>query len=121
MQVDIRIIERIRTQTEAIRACQQFGGIEDKALVGKDGIVNDLAQWSRIKSGKHFFPQDKFYLFMDRCGNEIPLISAAFRRGYGLVPLETEMERRLRLEREKAIELERENALLKKLLTGRAA
>ena len=118
--VDLRSIDAQPSFTAAICLCQQLSGLEDKEMVGKHGIVKDVAQWSRItKSGQHYFPQDKLNAFMDVCGNEAPLIWLARQRGYELVPLETEMQRRLRLEREKSEELERENVLLKKLLTGK--
>lgn len=119
-RVDIRSIDAQPSLTAAIRLCQQLSGLDDKEIVGKHGIVADVAQWSRItKSGQHYFPQDKLNAFMDLCGNEAPLIWLARSRGYELTALETEMERRLRLEREKTDELERENVLLKKLLTGK--
>jgi len=122
LRPDVRAIDAQTSMTAAIRLCQQLSGLDDKELVGKQGIVTDVAQWSRItKSGQHHFPQDKLNLFMDLCGNEVPLIWLARSRGYELTPLETEMERRLRIEREKTNELERENDLLKKLLTGRSA
>ncbi|MEJ2767579.1 hypothetical protein [Mycetohabitans sp. B46] len=121
-RVDIRCIDAQPSMTAAIRLCQQLSGLDDKKIVGKQGIVADVAQWSRItRSGQHYFPQDKLNAFMDLCCNEAPLIWLARSRGYELTPLETEMERRLRLEREKTDELERENMLLKKLLTGRMA
>ncbi|MDR0250679.1 MAG: hypothetical protein LBI35_05145 [Burkholderiales bacterium] len=117
--VDVRVIEAQPTLMAAIRLCQQISGVEDKRIACENGIVADVAQWSRIKHGQHHFPQDKLSAFMDLCGNEAPLIWLARRRGYDLVPLETEMERCLRIEREKSDELERENALLKKLLTAK--
>lgn len=118
--VDLRSIDAQPSMTLAIRLCQQLSGLEDKEVVGKHGIVTDVAQWSRItRSGQHYFPQDKLNKFMDLCGNEAPLIWLARSRGYELVALETEMERRLRLEREKNDELERENLILKKLLMGK--
>jgi hypothetical protein len=49
-----------------------------------------------------------------------PLIWLADRRGYSLTPLESEMERRERIQRERAEKLEAENALLKGLLVGKA-
>lgn len=119
--IDERVIDAQPSMTAAIRLCQQMSGLEDKEIVGRHGIVGDIAQWSRItRSGQHYFPQDKLCSYMDVCGNEAPLIWLARSRGYELVPMETEMERRLRVEREKSEELERENLLLKKLLTGRA-
>lgn len=118
-RVDVGSIEAQPSLTAAIRFCQQLSGLGDKEIVGKRGIVTDLAQWSRItRSGQHYFPQDKLNAFMDLCGNEAPLIWLARSRGYDLRPLETEMERRLRLEREKTDELKCENLLLKKLLMG---
>ena len=119
LQIDSRTIDAKPSMTAAIRLCQELSGIDDKNMVGKKGICTDTAQWSRIKSGQHFFPQDKLNLFMDLCSNEAPLIWLARSRGYELVELETETQRKLRLEREKAEELERENILLRKLLTGR--
>jgi hypothetical protein len=55
---------------------------------------------------------------MDLCRNEAPLIWLARSRGYDLTPLETEMERRLRLEREKTDELEREKHAAQKAADG---
>ncbi|WP_396957042.1 hypothetical protein [Nitrosomonas sp.] len=120
--VDMRTIDAQPSMTRALRLCQQVSGLEDKEIVGENGIVKDTGQWSRIinNSARHNFPQDKLCAYMDVCGNEVPLIWLARARGYELVPMETEMERRLRIEREKSEELERENLLLKKLLTGRA-
>lgn len=119
LKIDSRIIDAKTTMTGAIKLCQELSGVDDKNIVGKKGVVVDTAQWSRIKSGQHYFPQDKLNLFMDLCSNEAPLIWLARSRGYELVELETETQRKLRIEREKAEELERENILLRKLLTGR--
>ena len=119
LQIDSRTIDAKPSMTAAIKLCQELSGIDDKNIVGKKGICTDTAQWSRIKSGQHFFLQDKLNLIMDLCSNEAPLIWLARSRGYELVELETETQRKLRLEREKAEELERENILLRKLLTGR--
>ncbi len=118
-RVDVSSIDAQPSLTAAIRLCQQLSGLDDKEIVGKRGIVTDLAQWSRItRSGRHYFPQDKLNAFMDLCGNEAPLIWLARSRGYDLKPLETEMERRWRLEREKNDELKLELLVLKKLLMG---
>ncbi len=119
--VDARAVAAQGSMTDAIRLCQQLSGLSDKELVGEDGIVKDLGQWSRIKGGQHFFPQDRLNDLMDVCGNEAPLIWLAQSRGYELVLLESEAERRFRAEREKAEALQRENALLKNLLVGKTA
>lgn len=120
LPVPDRIIEACPSMTRAIVLCQELSGIEDKQLLGARGIVGDQAQWSRIKSGQHFFPQDKLALYMDACGNEVPLLWLARQRGYELRPLETKTERELRLEREERQRLENENRLLRGLLVGRA-
>lgn len=90
----------------------------DKELCGPKGIVNEQAQWSRIKSGQHFFPQDRLGLLMDACGNEAPLFWLARRRGYLLTPMESETERQLRNERELRIAAEQKLAYAESLLRG---
>jgi hypothetical protein len=119
-EVDLTIIRSQPSLTSALMLCQQLSGVEDKELVGPRGIVKDVAQWSRIRGGQHFFPQERLIAFMDVCGNEAPLIWLADRRGYRLERLESELERQLRLEREKNEKLAGENALLRDLVQGRA-
>ena len=112
------VVARQPSMTGALILCQTLSGLEDKQLVGSKGIVKDAAQWSRIKSGQHHFPQDQLGKFMDLCGNEAPLLWLARCRGYELRPLETETERKLRIREEENAELVRENALLRGLITG---
>lgn len=119
--IDIKSIDAQTSFTQALVLCQSLSGLDDKQITGQGGIVKDTAQWSRIRSGQHFFPQDQLNLMMDKCGNEAPLIWLARRRGYNLVEMETETQRQLRLEKEAREEVERENAMLKRLLIGRAA
>lgn len=119
MPIDDALIAAQGSMTRALVLCQQASGLDDKQLVGKGGVVEHLAQWSRIKNGQHHFPQDALGRFMDCCGNEAPLLWLARSRGYALVPLETEMERRLRMEREARAKAEAENSLLREMLIGR--
>lgn len=119
LQVDDKIIDAQPTFTKAIVLCQQLSGLDDKELCGPNGIVRDVAQWSRIKSGQHFFPQDKLLVYMDRCGNEAPLYWLTRRRSYLLQPMESELERQVRIEREGRIEAERKLAYAEELLRGR--
>ena len=112
-------LDRQSCLTGAIILCQTLSGLTDQQITGDGGIVKDAAQWSRIKGGSHFFPQNKLGEFMDLCGNEAPLAWLARSRGYSLTPLETEMERRLRLERAKSDDLARENEILRSLLIGK--
>lgn len=92
--VDAQSIDRRPTFTSALVLCQEIGGM----------------------TPRQFFPQDRLCDFMDICSNEAPLIWLARRRGYELVPMETELERQLRVEREKRAELEQENRLMRQLL-----
>lgn len=119
-EVDPALVSRQGSFTNALVLAQTLSGLEDKELCGRGGIINDTATWSRIKGGSNNFPQDNLCKFMDAVGNEAPLIWLAQRRGYELVPLETEMERRLRVERERSEKLAQENALLRSLMVGRA-
>lgn len=120
-EVDPAMVSKQGSMTGALILAQTISGLEDKELCGKGGVINDTATWSRIKGGTNFFPQDHLCRFMDAVGNEAPLLWLANRRGYALVPLESEMERRLRIEQEKADKLAQENALLRNLLVGRAS
>jgi hypothetical protein len=119
LKLDAKMIDAQPTLTKAIVLCQQLSGLDDKELCGPQGVVKDVAQWSRIKSGQHFFPQDKFSLLMDSCENEAPLFWLARRRGYNLVPMENELERQIRKEREGRIEAERKLAYLETIVRGR--
>lgn len=114
-----RTLDAQQTMTAAIVLCQQMAGVEDKVITGSSGVVKDVAQWSRIKSGQHYFPQDKFPLYMDLCGNEAPLRWLARKRGYSLVPLETELERQLRIERAARAKAEERLEYLESLHTRR--
>lgn len=116
LAVDLRTVDSMPSFTLALVLCQQIGGVTPKELVGP--IVKDEESWSRIKSPtpRQFFPQDRLIDFMDVCSNEAPLIWLARRRGYELVPMESELERQLRVEREKRELLEQENRLMRQLL-----
>jgi hypothetical protein len=118
--VDVRSIDAMPNFTQSLVLCQQLSGLGDKEIAGKEGIVPNVAQWSRVRTGQHFFPQDKLNSFMNLCGNEAPLVWLARSRGYDLLPSETEITRRLRIEREKANVLEHENLMLKKLLMNKS-
>jgi len=53
----------------------------------------DAGHWTRISKGEAHFPQEKLNALMDFCGNEVPLIWLADRRGYELKPLMTSLEK----------------------------
>lgn len=113
--VDLALIARQQSMSKALALCQTLSGKDDAQFYGKDGIVKDQAQWSRVMGpSAHNFPHDKLNLFMDVAGNEAPLLWLLHSRGYDLSSLrqrETELERRLRLSQE-------ENAALRRVLQG---
>lgn len=115
-EVDIAMIDAQPTLTSALVLCQSLAGIQDKELAGPKGIVKHTEQWSKIKNGSGFFPHEQFLRYMHRCENEAPLIWLARRSGYALVPLETELERQLRIERAARAEVELENRVLRSVI-----
>jgi transcriptional regulator with XRE-family HTH domain len=118
-EIDLESVRRQPSMTRSIVLAADLAGFRnDKDLARKLGM--DPATWARIKSGEGHFPQDKYELLFDEFGNEVPLIWLADRRGYVLTPKESELERRLRLERERGEKLEAENRLLRDLVQGRA-
>lgn len=114
VSVDPELVRRQRSMLAAIALCAQAAGLQDKELYLPLGL--DAGHWSRIVKGDAHFPLDRIGPLMDLCGNEAPLQWLAHSRGYELRPLESETERRLRLEQERAEELAKENRLLRGLL-----
>lgn len=118
--VDIEAVRRQPSMTKAIVLCASLAGLQnDKDQARALGI--DATTWSLIQKGERAFPHDKYETLFDEFGNEAPLIWLADRRGYVLTPKESELERRLRAEREARERAEAENALLRGLITGKAA
>lgn len=111
--VDLALVRRQPSLTAAIKLAATLSGLNEKKLCA--GLRLDPAQWSRIKNGEAHFPQDRLELFMDLVQNEVPLLWLADRRGYALEPLETELERRLRLETEARQRAEERLAYLENL------
>lgn len=108
--VDPALIYRQPSMTKALVLCQTLSGLDDAHFYGETGVVKDQAQWSRIMGQSHSanFPQDKLNLFMDKAGNEAPLLWLLNARGYEIASLrkqETETERKLRLAHEEIARL----------------
>ncbi len=109
IEVAHELIARQPTMTKALQLCQTLSGKDDAQFYGRNGIVKDQAQWSRVMGpSAHNFPHDKLNLFMDLAGNEAPLMWLLHSRGYDLDSLrqrETakEMECRLLREENKAL------------------
>lgn len=119
-KIDTEVVAKQPSFTAALILCQTLGGIEDKELCGKGGIINADATWSRIKSGANNFPQDNLLKYMTICENEAPLIWLADRSGYVLTKKETVWEKQARIEKEARLEAETEVRYLRSLITGRA-
>jgi hypothetical protein len=125
MVVDADLIARQPSMSKALALCQTLSGLSDQQFTGDGGIVKDTAQWSRIMgAGQHNFPHDKLNMFMDKAGNEAPMLWLLHSRGYDITclrRLETETEKELRLARE-ALAREREkNRILVDAINGRTA
>lgn len=106
VSISVDVIARQRNFLSALTLCVQSSGLEDKEIYMQLGI--DAGHWSRIMKGDAHFPVNRLNDLCEICGNEAPLIWWAHSRGYGLVMLKTEAERRIEeLEGQLAKERER--------------
>lgn len=120
-EVSTSSIAKRPTLLSAINYCIEVSALDDKEIALALGI--DAGHFSNIRKGKAgcHFPTNKLNDLMTLCGNEIPLLWQALRRGKGVHMLEGEAERQLRLERERNDRLADENKLLRDLVQGKAA
>lgn len=119
IEVDQRVVFSRPSLSEAIALCVQVSGLEEKEVYLSLEI--DAGHWTRIMKGDAHFPVNKLNNLMDLCGNEAPLMWLENSRGYGLVVLKTEAERRAELA-ERALREERDKVrFLTELLQGKAA
>lgn len=119
IDIPLDLVLKQPTMSSAIALCVQASGLEEKEVYLPLEI--DAGHWTRITKGDAHFPVNKLNGLMDLCGNEAPLMWLANSRGYGLVILKTEAERRAEAA-ERALEEERSKVrLLTDLLKGKAA
>lgn len=119
VDVPLELVVKQPSFAGAIALCVQLSGLEDKEVYL--ALEIDAGHWSRIMKGDAHFQVNKLNDLMDMCGNEAPLMWLANSRGYGLVILKTEAERRAEAA-ERALEEERSKVrLLTDLLKGKAA
>lgn len=119
VDVPLELVVKQPTFAGAIALCVQLSGLEDKEVYL--ALEIDAGHWSRIMKGDAHFPVNKLNDLMNMCGNEAPLMWLANSRGYGLVILKTESERRAEAA-ERALAEERSKVkLLTDLLQGKAA
>lgn len=100
--------ETIRRQKDALAAWNLSiaeSGLDDKLIYLDLGI--DAAQFSRMRTGKANYPINRLSQFMDVVGNEILLRYLAWERGYGLVRLQSEVERENEFLKQEKAELEK--------------
>lgn len=119
VSVPLDLIVKQPSLAHAISLCVQVSGLEEKEVYMTLEI--DAGHWTRIMKGDAHFPVNKLNELCNLCGNESPLQWWANSRGYTLVQIETETQRLLKNEHSMRIEVEKENALLRSLLTGKAA
>lgn len=117
MRLDDTVIRAPKNLLRAFIASAELGGLEDKQAAAAAGM--DPATWSQFKAGDRGIKPLELNTFADQCGNELTLAYWAYSRGYMLVPLESELERRLRVEQEKRQKVEAENKVLREVLTAR--
>lgn len=120
-RVDVPLDVALRPKSfhGALMLCCQLSGLEEKEISLPLRI--DAAQWSRICQGTAHFPPNKLVPLMDLCGNEVPLLWLAHSRGYGLVMLKSEAERRAEAAETEAEELRKRVAWLEGMFTRRSA
>lgn len=119
VDVPLDLVIKQQTLAAAIALCVQVSGLEEKEVYLSLEI--DAGHWTRIMKGDAHFPVNKLNALMSLCGNEAPLMWLANSRGYGLVVLKTEAERRAEMA-ERALKEERDKVrFLTELLQGKVA
>lgn len=108
-----------KSMLAAINLCVSLSGLDDKEI--SLALEIQPAQWSRILSGEAHMPPNKLGALMDLCGNEAPLLWLANSRGYGLVLLKSEAERRAEAAEARAQKAEEVAEMLRDLLLRRTA
>lgn len=117
MKLDDTIIRSPKNLLRAFVVAAELGGLDDSQAAAAAGM--DPSTWSLFKAGTRGIKPLELSVYMDQCGNELPLAYWAFSRGYALTPLETELERRLRLEQEEHEKTKLENKVLREAIGAR--
>lgn len=117
--VPLELVTKRKSLLGAINLCIDLSGLDDKEV--QLALDIDAGHFSHLRKGKGHFPPDKIGALMDLCGNEAPLIWLAHTRGYGLVVLKSEAERRAEEAEARAARAEEKARLLQEILQGRVA
>jgi hypothetical protein len=118
MTLDETIIQQPKDLLRAFILQAELGGLDDQQAAAAAGM--DPSSWSQFKTGTRGIKPLELRNFEQQCGNQLVLANWAWASGFVLTPRESELERRLRLEREENDRLARENKLLRELMQGRA-
>lgn len=116
-EVSLTLVTRQASLCKAVALCVQVSGLDDKEVYLTLGI--DAGHWTRIMKGDAHFPLNKLNELMDLCGNEAPLTWLAHSRGYGLVLLKSESERRAEDAERRAEDAEEKLRFLTKIMQGK--
>lgn len=110
MKVDETIVRSRKSLLHAFVSAADQGGLDDKQAAAAAGM--DPSTWSQFKAGDRGIKPLIVNGYMDQCANELPLAYWAYSRGYELRPLESELEKRLRLKEEELLDEKKKNAVL---------
>ena len=115
-QVPDEVVHRQPSLLAAIRLAVQASGLDEKQVFIP--LKVDKASWSKIMSGQFNFPTNKYCEFMELVGNDIPLRWLAFKRGYKLERLLSDVEAENASLRAELEEAKKEMAIVRKWLKG---
>jgi hypothetical protein len=89
--VDKRYLFGLPNLRRVIRYSASLRDLEAKQVY--EPLGKDQAVWSRIEGGTAAFPADQILDLAKICDNHAPLMWLAYKAGYELVPLRSELER----------------------------
>jgi hypothetical protein len=119
MKLDTTVIQSPKNLLRAFIVGAELGGLDDGQAAAAAGM--DPSSWSQFKNGMRGIKPLELNGFLDQCANELPLAYWAYSRGYVLTPMESELERRLRIKDEELQKVKDENKLLREIAVGKAA
>ena len=118
MNLDDTVIRAPKNLLRAFVVAAELGGLDDSQAATAAGM--DPSTWSLFKGGTRGIKPLELNSFMDQCANELPLAYWAYARGYVLTPMESELEKRLRIEQEERRKVEAENKVLREVIGARS-
>lgn len=113
-ELPLSVIIKQQSLMGAISLCITESGLDDKEVYIPLDI--DAGHWTCIRKGTKHFPVNKLTQLMDECGNEIPLLWLAYRRGYECTPMISSIEQELLKAREEKSDLKKQVETLTNLL-----